>query len=53
VAIMSPSPGRILRTLTVDLPRPRARTGAGFLHLCAGVLRALHEEPEPPADYTI
>jgi NitT/TauT family transport system ATP-binding protein len=23
VVVMSPSPGRILRTITVDLPRPR------------------------------
>ncbi len=53
VAIMSPSPGRILHLLPVDLPRPRARTGAVFLGLCAEVLRALHEEHEPAADYVI
>lgn len=53
VAIMSPSPGRILRILPVDLPRPRTRTTPGFLQLCADVLRALHEEPELSTDYAI
>jgi ABC-type nitrate/sulfonate/bicarbonate transport system ATPase subunit len=42
IVIMTPRPGRIERTLTVDLPRPRQRNGEDFLHLRGRILEMLH-----------
>ncbi|MCK0196949.1 ABC transporter ATP-binding protein [Ancylobacter sp. 6x-1] len=46
VVVMQPKPGRITQVLTIDLPRPRARTGADLLHLKQQVLGLLrHARP--------
>ena len=42
IVIMSPRPGRIERTIAVDLPRPRQRNGEDFLHLRGKILEMLH-----------
>src|SRR4029078_9060507 len=42
VIIMTPQPGQIERTLTVDLPRPRDRTSPEFLRLRSDILEHLH-----------
>ena len=42
IVIMTPRPGRIERTLDVDLPRPRNRTGEDFLRMRARILELLH-----------
>ncbi|MFZ5827101.1 MAG: ABC transporter ATP-binding protein [Bacillota bacterium] len=40
--IMSPRPGRIMRAIEIDLPRPRSRTDTRFVRLREEVLSALH-----------
>jgi ABC-type nitrate/sulfonate/bicarbonate transport system ATPase subunit len=42
IVLMTPRPGRIERTLTVDLDRPRHRNGAEFLALRGDILEMLH-----------
>ena len=50
VVVMAPRPGRIRRTVSVDLPHPRDRTGADFARLKDEVLRELgHHEPQLPS----
>jgi ABC-type nitrate/sulfonate/bicarbonate transport system ATPase subunit len=39
---MTQRPGRIERTIPVDLPRPRDRSSAGFLQLRSEILELLH-----------
>ena len=42
IVVMTPRPGRIERTLSVELPRPRQRNGEDFLHLRGRILEMLH-----------
>lgn len=42
IVIMTPRPGRIERTIAVDLERPRHRSGAEFLRLRGEILELLH-----------
>jgi ABC-type nitrate/sulfonate/bicarbonate transport system ATPase subunit len=42
IVIMTPRPGRIERTIDVDLPRPRQRNGDAFLHMRGKILEFLH-----------
>jgi ABC-type nitrate/sulfonate/bicarbonate transport system ATPase subunit len=42
IMIMTQAPGRIERTVVVDLSRPRDRTGDSFLRLRADILEHLH-----------
>src|ERR1700747_1998612 len=42
IMIMSPRPGRIERTISVDLPRPRQRSADDFLRLRSDILEYLH-----------
>lgn len=42
LVIMTQRPGRIERTIAVDLERPRDRSGADFLQLRASILELLH-----------
>jgi ABC-type nitrate/sulfonate/bicarbonate transport system ATPase subunit len=43
LAILSPRPGRVLRELAIDLPRPRERTGHALIELRQRALQALSE----------
>jgi ABC-type nitrate/sulfonate/bicarbonate transport system ATPase subunit len=45
VVVMTPRPGRISSTETIDLPRPRDRVDAGFVAHKASILRALGADP--------
>lgn len=42
IVLMSPSPGRIERTIPVELPRPRDRSSPEFLRLRGEILEMLH-----------
>ena len=42
IVIMTPRPGRIERTIPVDLARPRQRNSADFLRLRGDILELLH-----------
>jgi NitT/TauT family transport system ATP-binding protein/sulfonate transport system ATP-binding protein len=42
IALMSARPGHIERLIDVNLPRPRLRTGADFLHMRSAILESLH-----------
>jgi sulfonate transport system ATP-binding protein len=42
IVLLSARPGRIERTIAVDLPRPRLRTSAQFLQLRTAILELLH-----------
>ena len=42
ILIMTPGPGRIERTIAVDLERPRQRNSEEFLHLRGRILELLH-----------
>ena len=41
IAVLSPRPGRVVEELTVDLPRPRARTDAAVLAIRRRAMTAL------------
>ena len=43
VVLLSPRPGRVVETLDVDLPRPRARTDVAVVELRERALKALGE----------
>lgn len=42
IVIMTPRPGRIERTIEIDLDRPRQRNSPKFLHLRSDILEQLH-----------
>ena len=42
IVIMSPRPGRIERTIPVNIPRPRDRSSSEFLELRGDILEMLH-----------
>jgi ABC-type nitrate/sulfonate/bicarbonate transport system ATPase subunit len=42
IVIMTPAPGRIERTIPIELPRPRDRSSGDFLHLRSDILEHLH-----------
>jgi ABC-type nitrate/sulfonate/bicarbonate transport system ATPase subunit len=42
IVIMTPGPGRIERTIIVDIPRPRQRNSSDFLYLRGEILEMLH-----------
>ncbi|HAL73349.1 MAG TPA: ABC transporter ATP-binding protein [Verrucomicrobiales bacterium] len=42
IVLMSPSPGRIEKTLPVNIPRPRDRSSPEFLRLRGDILELLH-----------
>jgi ABC-type nitrate/sulfonate/bicarbonate transport system ATPase subunit len=42
IVIMTPRPGRIERTIEIDLERPRQRNSDQFLHLRSEILEMLH-----------
>jgi ABC-type nitrate/sulfonate/bicarbonate transport system ATPase subunit len=42
IAIFTPRPGRIERTIEVDLPRPRQRNSPAFMELRGRILDMLH-----------
>lgn len=44
IAVMSPRPGRIVETVSVELPRPRVRTGGEFNSLREHILGLLTQE---------
>lgn len=46
VVVMAPRPGRIRRVVKVDLPQPRARSGARFQRLRDAVMRELTGPPQ-------
>jgi len=53
VVVMQPSPGRIRRTVDVDLPHPRNRSDPAFIRMRDDVLSDfLETEPEPLAAIT-
>ena len=47
IVILSPRPGRVERTIAVDLPRPRQRNSAEFLRLRSDILEFLHLAGDP------
>lgn len=49
VIVMNANPGRIVKQLRVDLPRPRDRVSPAFAALKREVLEAMHEQPAPVA----
>jgi ABC-type nitrate/sulfonate/bicarbonate transport system ATPase subunit len=49
IVIMTPSPGRVERTLTIDLDRPRQRNSADFLRFRSEILDLLHFTGETAA----
>src|SRR5581483_9968576 len=49
IMIMTPRPGRIERTIPVDLARPRQRDSADFLRLRSDILNYLHFAGGAPA----
>jgi NitT/TauT family transport system ATP-binding protein/sulfonate transport system ATP-binding protein len=42
IALLTPRPGRVERLIDVTLPRPRQRSGSGFLEMRAALLEMLH-----------
>jgi len=50
IMIMSPRPGRIERTISVTLDRPRQRSGEDFLRLRSDILKYLHFAGEASAE---
>ena len=50
IVIMTPQPGRIERTIDVDLERPRQRNSEEFLHLRGRILELLHFAGQAPAN---
>jgi ABC-type nitrate/sulfonate/bicarbonate transport system ATPase subunit len=53
IMIMTPRPGRIERTISVNLDRPRQRTGEDFLRLRRDILEFLHLAGNTTADKKI
>lgn len=54
VVIMTPRPGRITEILTINLPRPRQRSGPEFSALRSSILEKLHlASTLPQPEYTI
>ncbi|MGH2405241.1 MAG: hypothetical protein ACRDGN_12390, partial [bacterium] len=56
VMVMSPRPGRIERTVAIDLPRPRTagtRATPRFFELVTAVREGLREDPAVTADRDI
>jgi len=49
IVIMTPRPGRIERTITIDLERPRQRNSPEFLRLRGDILELLHFAGQPVA----
>jgi ABC-type nitrate/sulfonate/bicarbonate transport system ATPase subunit len=49
ILIMTPAPGRIDRTIDIDLARPRDRTSESFLRLRSAILEHLHFAGSPNA----
>jgi sulfonate transport system ATP-binding protein len=49
IVIMTPRPGRIERTISVDLDRPRQRNSSEFLNLRGEILEMLHFAGTPKA----
>ncbi len=49
IVIMTPRPGRIEQTISVDLERPRSRNSAAFLELRGRILELLHFAGGHPA----
>ena len=47
VVVMEPRPGRIRRTVPIDLPYPRDRASAAFAAIKEGVLQEFAAEPAP------
>ena len=44
IVVMSPRPGRVTASFTVDVERPRRMESSGVVDLAATVTEALHEE---------
>jgi len=42
IVIMTPRPGRVERTISVEIDRPRARSRPEFLQLRSEILQLLH-----------
>lgn len=53
IVIMTPRPGRIEQSITVNLDRPRQRNGAEFLHLRGEILEMLHFAGNPDRDQAV
>lgn len=54
VVIMTPRPARIKEVVTIDLPRPRHRSGNDFFALRSRILESLHLVPAPELpDYIV
>ena len=47
IVVLAPNPGRIARTLEVEMPHPRDRAGAGFAALKAEILAQLEAGAVP------
>ena len=48
IVLLSPRPGRVVATIEVEIPRPRARTDLAVVELRERALRELGEGAEPP-----
>jgi NitT/TauT family transport system ATP-binding protein len=50
IVLLSPRPGRVVETIEVELPRPRARTDLAVVELRERALRALGEPAAAPVE---